>query len=59
MRLPHEGTLEPRELQAYCGRAREWADQYVFTWEPFAASHLEVFDWYVSASPRSPWTTPA
>jgi N-hydroxyarylamine O-acetyltransferase len=54
--LPHEGPLELWELQAYDRRAREWAGQYAFTLEPFAASDLEVFNWYVSTSPRSPFT---
>ncbi|MEU6771388.1 arylamine N-acetyltransferase [Streptomyces sp. NPDC046759] len=54
--LPHEGPLPLWELQAYDRRAREWAGQYAFTLEPFAASDLEVFNWYVGTSPRSPFT---
>ncbi|MQY32730.1 Arylamine N-acetyltransferase [Streptomyces sp. RB17] len=57
MPLPnHQGPLEQLELQAYDRRAREWTGQYAFTLEPFAASDLEVFNWYVSTSPRSPFT---
>ncbi|MEU9477787.1 arylamine N-acetyltransferase [Streptomyces sp. NPDC048191] len=54
--LPHEGPLELWELQAYDGRAREWAGQYAFTLEPFATPDFEVFNWYVGTSPRSPFT---
>ncbi|MEU2716844.1 arylamine N-acetyltransferase [Streptomyces sp. NPDC007205] len=54
--LPHEGPLELWELQAYDRRSRGWVGQYAFTLEPFAATDLEVFNWYVSTSPRSPFT---
>ncbi|MER6067380.1 arylamine N-acetyltransferase [Streptomyces sp. NPDC001817] len=54
--LPHEGPLELWELQAYDRRAREWAGQYAFTLEPFAAPDFEVFNWYVGTHPRSPFT---
>ncbi|MGW2420293.1 arylamine N-acetyltransferase family protein [Streptomyces sp. NPDC001709] len=54
--LPHEGPLELWELQAYDPGAGEWAGQYAFTLEPFAAPDFEVFNWYVGTSPRSPFT---
>jgi N-hydroxyarylamine O-acetyltransferase len=56
VRLPHDGPLDLWELQAYDRRAREWAGQYAFTLEPFAAPDFEVFNWYVGTSPRSPFT---
>ena len=52
----HQGPLELWELQAYDRRAKEWAGQYAFTLEPFAPPDFEVFNWYVSTSPRSPFT---
>ncbi|MFF8727507.1 arylamine N-acetyltransferase [Streptomyces sp. NPDC015171] len=54
--LSHEGPLELWELQAYERRDGEWAGQYAFTLEPFAAPDFEVFNWFVGTHPRSPFT---
>ncbi|WP_225821160.1 arylamine N-acetyltransferase family protein [Streptomyces naphthomycinicus] len=56
VRLPHHGPLELLELQAYDTGSGEWAGQYVFTREPFAAPDFEVFNWFVGTHPRSPFT---
>lgn len=61
VRLPHDGPLELWELQVHeaVGGAGEgdWAGQYAFTLEPFAASDFEVFNWFVGTHPRSPFTS--
>ncbi|GAA2334738.1 arylamine N-acetyltransferase [Streptomyces caniferus] len=54
--LPHRGPLELWELQAYDRRKRDWVGQYAFTLEPFAPRDFEVFNWYISTHPRSPFT---
>lgn len=54
--VPHEGPLELIELQVYDGRVRDWAGQYAFTLEPFAAPDYEVFNWHNGTNPRSPFT---
>ncbi|OLZ66549.1 arylamine N-acetyltransferase [Streptomyces sp. IMTB 2501] len=56
MPLPHQGPLELWELQAYDRQKGEWAGQYAFTLEPFTARDFEVFNWYVSTNPRSPFS---
>ncbi|MYW19845.1 arylamine N-acetyltransferase [Streptomyces sp. SID161] len=56
VRLPHHGPLELLELQVYDRRGGDWAGQYVFTREPFAANDFEVFNWFVGTHPRSPFT---
>ncbi|MEU6669525.1 arylamine N-acetyltransferase [Streptomyces sp. NPDC046727] len=55
-RLPHHGPLELLELQLYDRRSGDWAGQYAFTREPFAANDFEVFNWFVGTHPRSPFT---
>ncbi|AYN41488.1 arylamine N-acetyltransferase [Streptomyces dangxiongensis] len=55
-RLPHDGPLELSELRTYDRRDGVWAGQYAFTREPFTATDLEVFNWYVATHPRSPFT---
>ncbi|MFF4902689.1 arylamine N-acetyltransferase [Streptomyces sp. NPDC001068] len=56
VRLPHDGPLELWALQAYDFATGDWASQYAFTLEPFAASDFEVFNWHVATNPRSPFT---
>ncbi|MFC9929536.1 arylamine N-acetyltransferase [Streptomyces sp. NPDC127190] len=54
--LPHQGPLELWALQVYDGRERDWVGQYAFTVEPIAPVDLEMFNWYIATSPRSPFT---
>jgi N-hydroxyarylamine O-acetyltransferase len=57
VRLPHEGPLEQWSYQEHSGGdGGTWTDQYLFTLEPFERSDYEVFNWYVGAHPRSPFT---
>ncbi|QNP62363.1 arylamine N-acetyltransferase family protein [Streptomyces genisteinicus] len=55
---PHDGPLALWVLQARTGTgdAAEWADQYAFTVEPFAAPDFEVANWHVATNPRSPFS---
>ncbi|KOG88471.1 acetyltransferase [Streptomyces varsoviensis] len=50
----HDGLLDLWVLQA--PEAGVWADQYAFTLDPVAPADLEVLNWYMATSPRSPFS---
>jgi N-hydroxyarylamine O-acetyltransferase len=51
---PEQGPSPTWVLQAY--EQDRWSDQYAFTLDVFERSDYEVFNWFVGAHPRSPFT---
>ncbi len=54
VREEHDGPLDLWVLQS--PEAGTWADQYAFTLEPAVRADLEVINWYMATSPRSPFS---
>ncbi|MEG3628859.1 arylamine N-acetyltransferase family protein [Streptomyces poriticola] len=54
---PHRGPLPMWVLEAHgAGDGGGWEAQYAFTLEPFEHADVEVVNWHVATSPRSPFS---
>ncbi len=53
---PHPGPLDLWVLEAYDAGKEEWQAQYAFTVEPFEHADFEMVNFYIAASPRSPFS---